>query len=129
MSNFIIQVNGAAYTGSASYTAYRFTKAALEQGHKVSRVFFYQDGVLNTSSFNSPATDEFDLTKAWVELNHTYQLKLINCVSAALRRGVISKNEADEYQAQHWNIQAPFEMGGLGELITGIEKADKLVSF
>jgi tRNA 2-thiouridine synthesizing protein D len=129
MSNFIIQVNGAAYTSSASYTAYRFTKAALENGHKVSRVFFYQDGVLNTSSFNSPATDEFDLTKAWIELNDQYQVKLINCVSASLRRGVISKVEAYEYQAKHWNMQDPFEMGGLGELVTGIEKADRLISF
>ena len=129
MSNFIIQVNGAANTGSASYTAYRFTKASLEQGHQISLVFFYQDGVLNTSSFNNPASDEFDLTKAWIELNHQYQIKLVNCVSASLRRGVISKMEADECQAKHWNMQSPFEMGGLGELVTGIERADRLLSF
>ena len=129
MSKFIIQVNGSVYASSASYNAYRFSKAALEIGHEIQCVFFYQDGVLNTSSFNSPASDEFDLTRAWVELNQKYQIKLINCVSAALRRGILSKNEADELKKDHWNIQAPFVMGGLGELVTGIEKADRLVSF
>ncbi|NRD74140.1 sulfurtransferase complex subunit TusD [Shewanella sp. VB17] len=129
MSKFIIQVNGSAYTSSASYHAYRFSKAALESGHDIQCVFFYQDGVLNSSSFNSPASDEFDLTSAWISLNQTYQVKLVNCVSAALRRGVLSKTEANELTIDHWNIQDPFEMGGLGELVTGIEKTDKLISF
>ena len=129
MSKFIIQVNGSTYTSSASYHAYRFSKTALETGHEIQCVFFYQDGVLNTSSLNSPASDEFDLTTAWVNLNQKYQIKLVNCVSAALRRGILSRTEAHELKIEHWNMQSPFEMGGLGELITGIEKTDKLISF
>ncbi|RTR33602.1 sulfurtransferase complex subunit TusD [Shewanella atlantica] len=129
MSKFIIQVNGAAYASSASYNAYRFAKAALESGHEIERVFFYQDGVLNTSTLNSPASDEFDLTKAWVSLNKKYSVQLVNCVSAALRRGILSQNEAKENQLDHWNMEEPFEMGGLGELVTGIEAADRVVSF
>ncbi|ACA86751.1 sulfurtransferase complex subunit TusD [Shewanella woodyi] len=129
MSKFIIQVNGPVYGSSASYSAYQFTQAALAAGHEINCVFFYQDGVLNTSSLNSPASDEFDLTRAWISLNQKYSVRLVNCVSAALRRGVISKTEADESKLPHWNMQSPFEMGGLGELVVGIEKTDRLVSF
>ncbi|BAJ02258.1 sulfurtransferase complex subunit TusD [Shewanella violacea] len=129
MSKFIIQVNGAAYPSSASYNAYHFTKSALESGHEVIRVFFYQDGVFNTNGLNSPASDEFDLTRAWVALSEKYQVDLVNCVSAALRRGIISETEAKESHVSHWNMQAPFTMGGLGELVTGLEVADRLVSF
>ncbi|MEI6858990.1 MAG: sulfurtransferase complex subunit TusD [Shewanella sp.] len=129
MSKFIIQINGMAYSSSASYNAYHFTKSALESGHEIIRVFFYQDGVFNTSSFNSPASDEFDLTSSWIKLSELYRLELVNCVSAALRRGIISETEAKENHLCHWNMQAPFSMAGLGELITGIEDADRLVSF
>ncbi|GIU46808.1 sulfurtransferase TusD [Shewanella sairae] len=129
MSKFIIQVNSAAYGSAASYSAYRFAKSALESGHCIEKIFFYQDGVLNTNQLNSPASDEFNLQQAWVDLHNEYGVALINCVSAALRRGVLSEVEAIENQLSHWNMQAPFIMGGLGELVTGIETADRLVSF
>ncbi|WOT06831.1 sulfurtransferase complex subunit TusD [Shewanella youngdeokensis] len=129
MSKFIIQVNSPAYGSSASYNAYRFALSALQSGHVVDKVFFYQDGVLNTNHLNSPASDEFDLQQAWVSLSETYNIALVNCVSAALRRGVLSQNDANENQLSHWNMEPPFTMGGLGELVTGIETADRLVSF
>ncbi|ABZ76641.1 DsrE family protein [Shewanella halifaxensis HAW-EB4] len=129
MSKFIIQVNSPAYGSSSSYSAYRFAKAAIDNGHMIEKVFFYQDGVLNTNSLNSPASDEFDLKQAWVDLHDNHGVALINCVSAALRRGVLSESEAKENQQLHWNMQAPFIMGGLGELVTGIETADRLICF
>ena len=129
MSKFIIQVNGGAYGSSASFHALKFTQAALNAGHSVVRVFFYQDGVFNTNSLNSPASDEFDLHSAWKALAKTHSIELVNCVSAALRRGVLSQQDARENGKNQWNLDAPFVMGGLGELVTGIEQADRLVSF
>ncbi|MEZ9823030.1 sulfurtransferase complex subunit TusD [Shewanella sp. 10N.286.45.A1] len=129
MSKFIIQINSPAYGSASSYNAYRFAEAALQNGHLIDKVFFYQDGVLNTNSLNSPASDEFDLQSAWLSLSHQYQFPLVNCVSAALRRGVLSRSEAKENNTEHWNMEPPFIMGGLGELVTGIESADRLVSF
>ncbi|PKG57381.1 sulfurtransferase complex subunit TusD [Shewanella sp. Choline-02u-19] len=129
MSKFIIQVNSPAYGSSSSYNAYRFTETALKNGHVVDKVFFYQDGVLNTNHLNSPASDEFDLGKAWLSLSERYNVPLVNCVSAALRRGVLSQTDANENQLSHWNMEPPFMMGGLGELVVGIESADRLVSF
>ncbi|WP_076411635.1 sulfurtransferase complex subunit TusD [Shewanella sp. UCD-KL12] len=129
MSKFIIQVNGASYSSSASYNAYKFTQSALKMGHVINKVFFYQDGVYNSNALNSPASDEFDLTAAWVSLAVENNIELVNCASAALRRGVLSETEAQEAELSHWNLQAPFTMGGLGELVTGIENSDRLVSF
>ena len=44
-----VQINEGPYQHQATDTAYHFTKAALENGHEVMRVFFYHDGVLNGS--------------------------------------------------------------------------------
>ncbi|MCE9687320.1 MULTISPECIES: sulfurtransferase complex subunit TusD [Shewanella] len=129
MSKFIVQVNSPAYGSAASMNAYRFTKAAQAQGHSVIRVFFYQDGVFNSNALNCPASDEFDLTRAWTELANDTGLELVNCVSAALRRGILSEQDARENAREHWNLASPFVMGGLGELVTGIEQADRVVSF
>lgn len=129
MSKFIIQVNGSAYTGSSSYRAYRSAQAVLAAGHQVLQIFFYQDGVFNSNQLNSPASDEFDLNAAWQSLATEHNIALINCASAAQRRGLLSQAEAQENGYAHWNVQAPFTMAGLGELVTGIEHADRLLSF
>ncbi|WP_028775138.1 sulfurtransferase complex subunit TusD [Shewanella waksmanii] len=129
MSKLIIQVNQPAYGKQTSYTAYKYTEAALKQGHEVICVFFYLDGVHNSSALHLPASDEFDLAGAWQELSERHNVKLVNCASAALRRGIISQAEAQDNQLPHWNLHSRFTMGGLGELVTGIEHADRLISF
>ncbi|BDM64322.1 sulfurtransferase TusD [Shewanella sp. NFH-SH190041] len=129
MSKFIIQVNGSVYGNSAGYHACRFARAALESGHQVIRVFFYQDGVTHSNSLLAPASDEFNQYDQWCQLAEQYSIELVNCVSAALRRGMLSAQEASENQQAHWNVTAPFTMGGLGELVTGIEQADRLICF
>ncbi|MBV7315676.1 sulfurtransferase complex subunit TusD [Shewanella sp. NIFS-20-20] len=129
MSKLIIQVNGKVYGNVAGYHAYRFTEAAIEQGHEIVCVFFYQDGVSHSNNLLAPATDEFNLHQAWIGLADKHQIALINCVSAGLRRGVLSQTEANELGYQHFNCADPFVMGGLGELVTGIERADRWVNF
>ncbi|GIU07900.1 sulfurtransferase complex subunit TusD [Shewanella morhuae] len=129
MSKFIIQVNGPAYGTSSSINALCFTQAALAAGHQVICVFFYQDGVYNSTDLNLPAADENNVISDWKQLAEAHQVPLVNCVSAALRRGIISEQDAHENGLSHWNVGKSFIMGGLGELITGIESADRLISF
>lgn len=126
---FIILVTGGVYGENASFNAYQFTKTALENNHQVVKVFFYQNGVYQSNDLLSPASDEFNLNLAWQALSKKYNLAVINCVSAALRRGILSENDAMDNEKSHWNTTKPFEMGGLGELVTGIETADRLVRF
>ncbi|MCL1144157.1 sulfurtransferase complex subunit TusD [Shewanella gaetbuli] len=129
MKKFIIQVNGPAYGSTSSYKALQYCQAVIAAGHQIEKVFFYQDGVTNSSSLNCPASDEVNLYQLWLRLANEHNVPLINCVSAALRRGVLSQQDAYESNKAHWNVDAPFVMGGLGELVTGIEQADRFVSF
>ena len=129
MSKFIIQVNGPAYGTSASINALCFTQAALASGHQVICVFFYQDGVYNSTDLSLPAYDENDVISDWKQLAQSNQVPLVNCVSAALRRGIVGEQDAHDNGLSHWNVGKSFIMGGLGELVTGIESADRLISF
>ncbi|GGB58282.1 sulfurtransferase complex subunit TusD [Shewanella inventionis] len=129
MSKFIIQVNGSVYGTSASFRALSFCQHALANGHDIITVFFYQDGVTNSNALTCPASDEIDMHAKWQAFAQQYNITLTNCVSAALRRGVLSQQEAVENGKKHWNSDETFTMGGLGELVVGIEKADRLISF
>ncbi|GGQ12240.1 sulfurtransferase complex subunit TusD [Shewanella litoralis] len=129
MSKFIIQVNGSVYGSSASFRALAFCQSVLANGHDIITVFFYQDGVTNSNALTCPASDEIDMHAKWQTFAQQHNVPLTNCVSAALRRGVLSQQEAEENGKSHWNSSDHFSMGGLGELVVGIEKADRLVSF
>ena len=82
-----ICVNEGPYTHQASDTAYHFTKAALEKGHEVMRVFFYHDGVNNGTRMTVPPQDDRHLQKQWTALAEAHKLDLVVCVAAAQRRG------------------------------------------
>ncbi|MGL4506812.1 MAG: DsrE family protein, partial [Aeromonas sobria] len=45
--NFALLVTGPAYGTQTASTAYRFALSLIEQGHQLSHLFFYQDGVHN----------------------------------------------------------------------------------
>ncbi|MEE1577861.1 MAG: DsrE family protein, partial [Deltaproteobacteria bacterium] len=46
---FGILIKEGPYTHQASDSAYRFASAALEKGHEIEGVFFYNDGVINAT--------------------------------------------------------------------------------
>ncbi|VFS59086.1 Sulfurtransferase TusD [Kluyvera cryocrescens] len=50
--------------------------------------FFTGKGVYNANQLTSPASDEFDLVRAWQSLHDNHGVALHICVAAALRRGV-----------------------------------------
>jgi tRNA 2-thiouridine synthesizing protein D len=115
---FGILVNEGPYTHQASDTAYQFAKAALEKGHKIHRVFFYHDGVNNSTRLTEPPQDDRHIVQRWQKLAADHKLDLVVCVAAALRRGIKDENLAEG-----------FRISGLGQLIeTGIQ-ADRLVTF
>ncbi len=115
---FGIVVNEGPFTHQASDTAYRFTKAALEKGHRVLRVFFYYDGVNNANKLSQPQADDRDLVKLWGALAAEHKLDLVVCVAAALRRGIEAEILAEG-----------FRISGLGQLIEASLAADRTVVF
>ena len=113
-----ILVNEGPFTHQASDSAYRFTKAAIEKGHEIDRVFFYNDGVNNSNKLSEPQSDDRNLVKLWSDIAAEHKVDLVVCVAAALRRGIKDEILADG-----------FRISGLGQLTEAGILADRLVVF
>jgi tRNA 2-thiouridine synthesizing protein D len=126
---FAIQVNEGPYQHQASDTAYHFTKAALEKGHEVFRVFFYHDGVYNSSRLTTPPQDDRNVVNRWADLAEKYNLDMVVCVAAAQRRGIVDEGEAKRNGKDATNINPRFRISGLGQLIEAAIQSERLVVF
>jgi tRNA 2-thiouridine synthesizing protein D len=124
-----IQVNEGPYQHQASDTAYHFTKAALEKGHEVFRVFFYHDGVYNSSRLTTPPQDDRNIVNRWADLAAKHNLDMVVCVAAAQRRGIVDEGEAKRNGKDATNIDPRFRISGLGQLIEAAIQSDRLVVF
>ena len=126
---FGILINEGPYTHQASDTAYQFTKAALEKGHEIFRVFFYNDGVNNGTRLSVPPQDDRNIAVRWSELAKEHNLDMVVCVAAAQRRGLLDEDEAKRNGKDASNIEEGFRISGLGQLIEAGIQADRLVTF
>jgi tRNA 2-thiouridine synthesizing protein D len=122
-------VNEGPYQHQSSDSAYQFTKAALEKGHEIFRVFFYHDGVNNATCLTVPPQDDRHVVNRWSELSKKYNLDLVVCIAAAQRRGILDDNEAKRQGKNASNIAEGFRISGLGQLIEAGIQADRLVVF
>ncbi len=126
---FGILVTEGPYQHQASDSAYQFTKAALEKGHEIMRVFFYNDGVNNGTRLMVPPQDDRNLQKNWSELAQKHDLDLVVCVAAAQRRGLLDETEANRHSKDANNIAEGFRISGLGQLIEMGIQADRVIEF
>ena len=126
---YTLVVNGSIYGSQSARSAYQFAQAVIEEGHKLVSVFFYQDGVTNGSALTVPANDEFDLGKAWQSLALEHQVRLETCVAAALRRGIVSEDEASQHGLVQSNLAENFTQAGLGSLAEAMLMQDRVVQF
>jgi len=117
------------YQHQASDSAYLFTKAALEKGHEIFRVFFYHDGVNNGSRLTVPPQDDRHIVNRWAELGKKYNLDLVVCIAAAQRRGMLDDKEAKRQGKNSDNLNEGFRISGLGQLIEAGIQSDRLVEF
>ena len=126
---FTVMVSEGPYTHQASDSAYQFTKAALDKGHEIYRVFFYHDGVNNGTRFTTPPQDDRNIVNRWSELADKHNLDLVVCVAAAQRRGIVDPDEEKRQGKDGNNIAPGFRISGLGQLIEGGIQSDRLVVF
>ena len=124
-----VMVNEGPYQHQSSDSAYQFTKAALDKGHEISRVFFYHDGVNNGTRYGVPPQDDRNITQLWSELAKQHNLDLVVCVAAAQRRGILDADEAKRHGKSGDNIAEGFRISGLGQLIEAGIQAERLVVF
>lgn len=127
--NYALVILGAPCSSQANQTAFRFARAALAAGHQIYRIFFYQDGVYCSSGL-AAANDETNLVAHWQALQSQYNLDLVVCVGAGMRRGLFSQGAGDAgSKVATDNLAAGFEVSGLGQLIDASLQVDRLITF
>lgn len=129
MLTYSLLVTGPAYGTQAARSAFQFAQALLARGHNLSTVFFYREGVFNANQLSAPASDEFDLVRAWQTLAGEHNIVLNVCVAAALRRGVLSEHEAQQQGFAQANLQPGFILAGLGALAEAALTCDRIMQF
>ncbi|WP_127959717.1 sulfurtransferase complex subunit TusD [Serratia microhaemolytica] len=129
MSRYSLLVTGPAYGTQQASSAWQFAQALLAAGHQIEHVFFYREGVSNANQLTAPASDEFDLVRAWLTLAQQHNVQLSVCVAAALRRGVVDQQQASELKLLSANLQPGFTLSGLGALAEAALSCDRLVQF
>ncbi|OVZ97026.1 MULTISPECIES: sulfurtransferase complex subunit TusD [Yersinia] len=129
IAKYCLMVTGPAYGTQQSSSAYQFAQALIKSGHMLTSVFFYREGVLNANQLTSPASDEFDLVRAWQQLAAKHAVTLNVCVAAALRRGVTDAQEAEQLNLTAANLQTGFTLSGLGALAEAALTCDRMVQF
>lgn len=126
---YALLVQGAPYSRQASHSALRFASALIAREHELNMVFFYHDGVYNAARLASPPQDEPHLLDAWLRLHDEYGTRLLVCVAAALRRGLIDERESRRHGKRGHSLEAPFELTGLGQLVDAGMAHDRLITF
>lgn len=126
---FGVVVYGAPASSQGAAQALGFCEALIKSQHELALVFFYHDGVYNASTLPvaSAATD--DLLSRWQLLRDASpDSRLLVCVGAASRRGILSAVEAKKY-GKAPALGESFELAGLGELAAATIDCDRLVTF
>ena len=106
------------YNHQASDTAYKFAEAAIKKGHTVDAVFFYNDGVNNSTKFMEPPQDDRNIADRWTNLCQKHGVKILTCIAAAKRRGINDDVLID-----------CGEITGLGNLTDVAIRNDRLITF
>lgn len=117
------------YSSQSSLSALQYAKAALEAKHSIERVFFYHNGVHTGSSLQTPQQDETNLHSEWAQLAKDSNIDLVICIAAALKRGNLNQEESNRYDKEQYNVQAPFELSGLGQLLDAQLNTDRMITF
>lgn len=126
---FTILINEGPYQHQSSDTAYQFAKAAIEKGHEIFRVFFYNDAVNNATRLAVPPQDDRNITNNWAELAEANKIDMVVCIAAAQRRGMLDADEMGRQGKDANNIHPAFRISGLGQLVEGGIQAERLITF
>ena len=129
MAEYSILITSSPFQGDTALRALAFVQGAIDNGDVINHVFFYSDGVYHTNSLMLNTGDELFALESWRALATAHNVKLLVCITAAVKRGIVSELEAKENGIAHANLAAPFEQAGLGEFFTALHECNRLVEF
>ena len=127
--NFTVVIYAAPYSSEAATSALNFTKALLEHGHQIYRLFFFSDGVHNANRLAVLAKGEVNLQQQWDSLIRTNELESIVCVTSAIKRGILNELEAERHNLKPASMYKSSEISGLGQLIDAALNSHRVVNF
>jgi len=111
-------------------TAIRFIETLCAQNVPPKNVFFYQDAILVANVLSTPPSDEPQLRDEWIKLAKKGGFELQTCLAASLRRGILDRQLAEEYQQTLPSAHENFVMAGLGQLAAAMsDNSKKLIHF
>lgn len=126
--NYTLVIQTSLHCPSAA-TALKFAQALIETKHNILCIFCYGDGVHLANGNTVPPQDEQQTASNWRSFAVENNLVITVCIAAALKRGLLDKDEALRYNKQGISIEHPFELGGLGQLVEATANSDRVISF
>jgi len=126
---FTVVIHAAPSSSQGAWSALKFCQAVLQAEHEIYRLFFIRDGVTNLSNLLVTPQGEFDLQKKWSELISENNLDAVACVTSALKRGILDKQEATRYEKRADSLDEVAAIGGLGQLVDACIHSDRVISF
>ena len=126
---FSLLVSTSPASSQGAMTAYQFAREAVSQGHEISRVFFYGDGVLNANALSTVPQDEINLPRAWDEFLTNHNIESVACVSSALVRGILDSDESARHKMAGVSLLESTQIAGLGQLVDASIQSERLISF
>lgn len=123
---YVLCITQSVYGTQGGYLAYQIAQTLVQQGHQITQVFFFQEGVTTANAFVYPANDEFALQKAWQALAQQYHIPLHLCIVAAQRRGIVSEQTSSNHNQA--NLASSFILAGLGEFTKAILEAERVLT-
>ncbi|MCW8092387.1 sulfurtransferase complex subunit TusD [Alteromonas sp. ASW11-130] len=130
MHSYSMLITSAPYEGERIYNAQQFAQSLLDNpGTHLVNIFFYQQGVLNANCLGISVSGQRNLYKGWCDIASNSDVSLQVCVTAAARRGIISKQEQEENALPGFTLRSPFEQTGLSDFFAQLHSTDRLVQF
>src|SRR5690554_8171826 len=113
MASFSIVLTQSPALNVSHILALDFASALLSQGHRLKRVFFYQDAVYVGLNGQTPIQGQSNLMQQWLDLAQEYSFPLQLSIATALPRRLVNSQEQERYQLPATNVTAGHELGGL----------------
>jgi len=129
MASFTFLIRSAPFASGQHQIALDFLQEAVAQGHRIDRVFFYQDAVYCGLNSLQPVQGQPSVTSQWQALSQQLRFPLQLCIANALRRGICNEEEQQRYNLPAVTCAEHFELSGLGEMAEACMSSDRVVEF
>ncbi|MCM2680753.1 sulfurtransferase complex subunit TusD [Echinimonas agarilytica] len=130
MTTFTLLIDSSPERYNAHFNAISFCRSALEQGHQIQQIFFFQDAVRIADSRLDLPADEWDPQVHWQQLATSHNLNLEICSAASQRRGLGGAESLEEAEeAEQAQLAEGFKIGGLGVLVKASISSDRVIQF